>query len=92
MNFPLCLEAGTQSEDAVVRIQGLKEKTKINNFILSACFYLVTYLVFIVAKSRKNESINKRRLDKWNYCCNQNLSDQKNFASTKTLKQDQDYI
>ena len=25
-------------------------------------------------------------LDKWDYCCNQNLSYQKSFASTKTLK------
>ena len=31
-------------------------------------------------------------LDKWVYCCNQNLSYQKSFASTKTLKQDQDNI
>ena len=28
-------------------------------------------------------------LDKWDYCCNQNLPYQKRFASTKTLKQDQ---
>ena len=31
-------------------------------------------------------------LDKWIYCCNQNLSYQKSFASAKTLKEDQDYI
>ena len=36
--------------------------------------------------------IDKRMLDKWNYNCNQNLSNQKSFASTKTLKQDQDFI
>ena len=31
-------------------------------------------------------------LDKWDYCCNQNISYQERFTSTKTLKQDQDYI
>ena len=46
---------------------------------------------FIVAKSIK-QSINKRMLDKVDYCCNQNLFYQKGFASTKTLKQNQDYI
>ena len=27
-------------------------------------------------------------MDKWHYCCNQNLSYQKRFALNKTLKQD----
>ena len=30
-------------------------------------------------------------LDKWNYSYSQNLSYQQNFASAKTLKQDQDW-
>ena len=31
-------------------------------------------------------------LDKWDYCWNQNLSYQKRFASTQTLKQNEDCI
>ena len=31
-------------------------------------------------------------LDKWDYSCKQDLSYQKRFASTKTLKQDEDCI
>ena len=56
--------------------------------MLSGC----SSYIFIVIKSKKTESINKRMLDKWDYCWNENLSYQKSFASTKTFKQDQDYI
>ena len=55
------------------------------------CWFLYWDSFFIVAKSIK-QSISKRMLDKGDYCCNRNLSYQKGFASTKTLKQDQDYI
>ena len=67
--------------------QALEEKIQINKLIIvwSAC---CSY-IFIVAKP---ESINQRMLDKWDYFFNQNLSYQKSFASTKILKQDQDYI
>ena len=61
--------------------QGLEEKIKMINCI--KCLLLL-YL--------KTESINKRMLDKWDYYCNQNFSYQKSFASTKILKQDQDYL
>ena len=33
----------------------------------------------------KTDAIDKRFLDKWDYSCNQNLSYQKSFASTKTF-------
>ena len=49
-------------------------------------------LISLSYPKEKTETTNKTMLDKWDYCCNQNLSYQKSFASTKTLKQDQDYI
>ena len=49
-------------------------------------------LISLSYLKEKTETTNKTMLDKWDYCCNQNLSYQKRFASTKTLKQDQDYI
>ena len=53
---------------------------------------MLVALISLSYLKEKTEAINKRMLDKWDYCCNQNLSYQKSFASTKTLKQDQDYI
>ena len=58
-----------------------------NNYI--KCLLL---LYLYRSEKLKTESIKKRMLDNWDYCGNQNLSYQKNFASTKTLKQDQDCI